>query len=57
LIAGVLLGNALKMPAPREITVEGVGAYAALALSAQDCAAVSSYAEDHLTSLQQTLGC
>ena len=57
LIAGVLLGDALKTPAPREIDVHGVAAYAALGLSSQDCAAVLSQAESHLTSLQATLGC
>jgi HD-like signal output (HDOD) protein len=57
LIAGVLLGNALKRPAPREIAVQGVAAYSALALSSQDCAAILSRAEHHFTSLQETLGC
>jgi HD-like signal output (HDOD) protein len=57
LIAGVLLGNALKTPAPREITVQGVAAYAALALSSSDCAAILGHAEYHLSSLQETLGC
>jgi HD-like signal output (HDOD) protein len=57
LIAGVLLGNSLKAPAPRAIAVQGVAAYAALALSAEDCSAILSRAENHLTSLQETLGC
>lgn len=57
LIAGVLLGNAMKTPAPRNIDVQGVAAYAALGLSSQDCGAVLSQAETHLASLQATLGC
>jgi HD-like signal output (HDOD) protein len=57
LIVGVLLGNALKTPAPREIDVHGVAAYAALGLSSQDCGVVLTQAECHLASLQATLGC
>jgi len=57
LIAGVLLGSALRRPAPREIAVQGVAAYSVLALSSQDCTAILSRAEHHLTSLQETLGC
>ncbi len=57
LIAGVLLGNALKTPAPREIAVQGAAPYAALALTTQDCAAILNRAEHHLVALQEALGC
>lgn len=57
LIAGVLLGNALKTPPPRDMDVQGVAAYAALGLSSQDCGAVLGQADCHLASLQASLGC
>jgi HD-like signal output (HDOD) protein len=57
LIAGVLLGKSLKAPALRTVAVQGIPAYAALALSEQDCAGILQRAEQHLVSLQETLGC
>ncbi|HTV95016.1 MAG TPA: HDOD domain-containing protein [Steroidobacteraceae bacterium] len=57
LIAGVLLANELKRPAPRRIAVQGVAAYAALALSAEECAAIVNHAERHFALLHETLGC
>ncbi|MEA3132697.1 MAG: hypothetical protein QOG17_543, partial [Gammaproteobacteria bacterium] len=57
LIVGVVLGEALHTPAPRVVDMEGIGAFPAMQLSDQDCAAVLSHAERQIGSLQAALGC
>jgi HD-like signal output (HDOD) protein len=57
LIAGVMLGKFMETPAPRKIEVQGVPAFAAIGLSAQDCSEILLHAEYQLGSLQDTLGC
>jgi HD-like signal output (HDOD) protein len=57
LIVGVVLGEALHTPAPRVVDMEGIGAFPAMQLSDQDCAAVLSHAERQVGSLQAALGC
>jgi HD-like signal output (HDOD) protein len=57
LIAGVLLGQTLQMPAPRTIEVKGVTPFAVLGLSEQECTSILRHAEVQLGTLQETLGC
>ncbi len=57
LIAGLMLGKHMQMPAPRKIETQGVPAFAAIGLSEQDCGEILLHAEYQLGSLQDTLGC
>jgi HD-like signal output (HDOD) protein len=56
LIASIVLGEALKMPAPRVVETDGIGAFSAISLSAQDCGTILTHAEYELESLQDALG-
>ena len=57
LIAGIVLGEALKRPAPRVIDMEGIAAFLTIRVSDQECAAILAHAERQLGSLQTALGC
>jgi HD-like signal output (HDOD) protein len=57
LIASVVLSKALKMPAPRVVEMDGIGAFSVLGLSAKDCNAILAHTESELVSLQDALGC
>jgi HD-like signal output (HDOD) protein len=57
LIAGIVLGEALKRPAPRVIDMEGIAAFLTIRVSEQECAAILAHAERQLGSLQTALGC
>jgi len=57
LIASILLGDALRAPSPRVVDVEGIGSFAAIGLSAQECVTILTHAEYQLGSLQESLGC
>jgi HD-like signal output (HDOD) protein len=56
LIAGVVLGKALKKPPPRVVQVDGVDAFSILGLAPKDCLAILAYADNELKSLQDALG-
>jgi hypothetical protein len=57
LIVGMVLGDALRLPAPREIDIEGIAAFQSIGLKAAECEAVLKESEEQLTSLQDALGC
>jgi HD-like signal output (HDOD) protein len=57
LVAGVALGEALKMPPPRIVETDGMDVFATLGLSAEDCITILINAEQSLESLQGALGC
>ncbi len=57
LIASIVLGEALKMPVPRTVDMQGVNAFPSIGLSAPDCAAILTHAEYQLASLKDALGC
>jgi HD-like signal output (HDOD) protein len=57
LIVSIALGEALKMPVPRHINIEGINAFPAIGLTAGDCAVILTHAEYQLGSLQESLGC
>jgi len=57
LIVSVLLGDALKNPAPGSIRMDGVNAFQVLGLSEQDCTTILTHAEYQMASLQDALGC
>jgi len=57
LIVSRVLGDALRMPAPREIDMQGIAAFQSIGLSAQDCEEMLAEAEEQLRSLQEALGC
>jgi HD-like signal output (HDOD) protein len=57
LIVGVRLGEALKMPAPRKVQMEGVESFTTIGVTPKHCDAILTHAEYQLGSLQETLGC
>jgi HD-like signal output (HDOD) protein len=57
LIAGIVLGDALKRPAPRVVDMEGIVAFLTLHISDQECAAILTHAERQIGTLQDALGC
>jgi HD-like signal output (HDOD) protein len=57
LIAGLVLADAFKRPAPRAFATEGISAFQTIGLEELDCAAVMTDAEQHLESLHDALGC
>jgi HD-like signal output (HDOD) protein len=57
LIASIVLGKALKMPAPRVVETDGIGAFSNIGLPAKDCNFILAHAEYELGSLQDALGC
>lgn len=57
LIVSIIIGEALKMPAPRVVAMEGVGAFATLVISETDCQAILTHADLQLGALQDALGC
>jgi HD-like signal output (HDOD) protein len=57
LIASIVLGKALKMPAPRVVETDGIGAFSVIGLPAKDCNFILAHAEYELASLQDALGC
>jgi HD-like signal output (HDOD) protein len=56
LIAAIVLGEALKKPAPRVIEVDDIGAFTTLGLSPEECATILAQTEKHLGALQNALG-
>jgi HD-like signal output (HDOD) protein len=57
LIVSIVLADALKSQAPRDIAMEGISAFQTIKLSNQDCAAILTQAEYQLGSLHDALGC
>jgi HD-like signal output (HDOD) protein len=57
LIVSIVLADAMKSPAPREIAMEGISAFQTINLSNQDCAAILTHAEIEVGSLHEALGC
>ena len=57
LIASIVLADALKSPAPRDIMMEGISAFQTINLTSQDCAAILTHAEYQVGSLHDALGC
>src|SRR5450755_2856175 len=57
LIVSIVLGEALKMSAPRVIDMEGITAFSTIGLSGKDCGTILTHAELQLGSLQDALGC
>jgi HD-like signal output (HDOD) protein len=57
LIVGIVLGEALRMPAPRVVDIEDIAAFLTIGLLDQDCADILTHAEQQLGSLQDALGC
>jgi HD-like signal output (HDOD) protein len=57
LVVSIVLAEHMKEPAPRNIAVDGLAAFATIGLSAQDCGNILEHAEYHLGSLQDALGC
>jgi HD-like signal output (HDOD) protein len=57
LTVSVVLGDALKNPAPRAIRMQGINAFQVIGLTEQDCTTILTHAEYQLASLQDALGC
>lgn len=55
LIAGVLLAEALKLPAPRNIETQGVNAFSSIGLSSPDCAGILESAEREIRLVREAL--
>jgi HD-like signal output (HDOD) protein len=56
LIVSIMLGEALRMPAPRTVDTDGIESFATIGLSDVDCAAILTDAELQIGSLQDALG-
>jgi HD-like signal output (HDOD) protein len=57
LVVSIVLGEALSLPAPRVVDMQGVAAFTAIGLSDKECATILMHAELQLGSLQDALGC
>ncbi len=57
LIVSIVLGEALRKPAPRVIDMEGIAPFLTIGLSDKDCANILLHSELQLGSLQDALGC
>jgi HD-like signal output (HDOD) protein len=57
LVASIALGEALKMPAPRTVKMDGCDAFSAIGLTVQECNTILSHAERQLESVKDALGC
>jgi HD-like signal output (HDOD) protein len=57
LIVSIVLADALKRPAPRDIAMQGISAFQTIGLNNQDCAAILTHAKYQLRSLHDALGC
>lgn len=57
LIVSIVLGEALKLPAPRVVDMEGVASFSTIGLTQKDCSNILTHAELQLGSLQDALGC
>jgi HD-like signal output (HDOD) protein len=57
LVASIVLADALKRPAPRDVAMEGISAFQTLGLAGKDCAAILTHAEYQVGSLNDALGC
>jgi len=57
LVGSILLGEALRQPAPRTVDLHSCTAFQTIGLSQEDCAAILTHAEYQLGSLRETLGC
>lgn len=57
LIVGLVIAEALSLPAPRSVVTEGIPAFQSVGLNQIECAAAMKIAEAQLASLQQALGC
>src|SRR5882757_7934560 len=55
LVVSIVLGEALKMPAPRVVDKEGINAFLTVGFSDQDCADILTQAETQLDTLQNSL--
>jgi HD-like signal output (HDOD) protein len=56
-VASIILGEALRQPAPRTIDLGSTTAFQAIGLSQDDCTAILTHAEYQLGSLRESLGC
>jgi HD-like signal output (HDOD) protein len=56
LVVSIVLGEALKTPAPRVVDKEGINAFLTVGFSDQDCADILTQAESQLETLQSSLG-
>jgi HD-like signal output (HDOD) protein len=56
LITSIVLADALRLPAPRKIAMEGINSFQALGLDEQDCGAILTHAEYQVGSLHDALG-
>ncbi len=56
LIVSIVLGETLKMPAPRVVDIEGINAFLTIGLTAEDYAKILTEAEGQLGTLQSSLG-
>ena len=57
LVVSIMLGEALNLPAPRQVDVASMAGFATIGLTAQDCSTILTHAEYQLASLQDALGC
>jgi HD-like signal output (HDOD) protein len=57
LIVSMVLAEALKMPPPRVVEMDGISAFPTIGLSGQDCITILTHAEYQLGSLHDALGC
>jgi len=57
LIVSMIMGDALKMPAPRVVDLEGISSFESIGITAEECETILTEAEQHIASLQDALGC
>jgi HD-like signal output (HDOD) protein len=57
LVASMILGEALRQPAPRSIDLESTTSFQTIGLRHDDCTAILTHAEYQLGSLRESLGC
>jgi HD-like signal output (HDOD) protein len=57
LVASIILGEALRQPAPRAVDLTSSTAFQTIGLGQEDCAAVLTHAQYQLGALHEALGC
>ena len=57
LLASIILGEALRQPAPRTVDLESTTAFHTIGLRQDDCTTILTHAEYQLGSLRESLGC
>jgi HD-like signal output (HDOD) protein len=57
LVVSIILGEALRQPAPRTVALDSSTAFQTIGLRQEDCAAILTHAEYQLGSLRESLGC